>query len=452
MPPTTKWLLAFQACNACNFTIALGAPLVLAARHIGATEFHIGIMNALPVLLIALQLLATNLVDRLGYRRLMLMGWSARSFMLLLIAPLPMLTGIVPPWVLILGMIIPIMGFSAIRGFASGAWLPWLTAVLPPEQRGLYLGKEQRTMNVSGLATLLLCGFFLGGNPAGWKFSTMFVVAWAAGMMSVYFLRNTADTPPTANENQPHRSLAQVWEAIVRIWGHKAFRRTTSFVSLYTIALSSIPVFLVLFVKEELGYTDGQVLKMQAATTLGVLATAVYWGQLSDRSGSRPLLRLSDLGMLAILAYWLGAALGFYRPALIEIISAYGLWGVFSAAHAVAQTRLVLSCSPKDELIVGTAFFQVIVALFGGVAPIFFGGALEWLRHPADGGAGLGRIAFAIIFGIALILGLLSQILLSRVPESAALATHRLVMQVVYDWPIKVLSGIASSGGSSRKP
>jgi MFS family permease len=158
-------LLAFQACNACNFTIALGAPLVLAARHIGATEFHIGIMNALPVLLIALQLLATNLVDRLGYRRLMLMGWSARSFMLLLIAPLPMLTGIVPPWVLILGMIIPIMGFSAIRGFASGAWLPWLTAVLPPEQRGLYLGKEQRTMNVSGLATLLLCGILPRRKP-----------------------------------------------------------------------------------------------------------------------------------------------------------------------------------------------------------------------------------------------------------------------------------------------
>ncbi|MCC7391767.1 MFS transporter, partial [Candidatus Sumerlaeota bacterium] len=445
LPGVTRWLLAFQACNSCNFTIALGAPLVLTARHLGANEFHIGIMSALPIMLTALQLFATNLVDRLGYRRLMLMGWSARSFMLLLISPLPFLVGKAPSEYLVWGMILPIMGFSAIRGFASGAWLPWLSAVLPPSQRGNYLGREQRTMNLGTFATLLLSGWFLGTNPSNWQYALLFVFAWMAGMASVYFLRKTDDTPPTARQGEPRRGIAELLRGVRRTWRHTPFRRTMHFIFVYTLALSAFPAFLVLFVKEELHFKEGEVLVVQAANAVGVFITAVYWGMLSDRSGSRPLLRIADIGMIIIVLYWIAAAFNFHTTTFLEAAVAYVLWGACAAAHAVAQVRLVLGCYPKRELLVGTAVFQVIASVSGGIAPLLTGWILMKLRSGDAMTPGAGRSAFVVVFALSLALALLSQILLSRVPEMKAIRTHKLLMQVIYDWPIKVLSGMNSN-------
>ncbi|MCC6545723.1 MFS transporter [Candidatus Sumerlaeota bacterium] len=441
----TRWLLAFQACNSCNFTIALGVPMVLTARYLGADEFHIGILSALPVLLNALQLFATNLVDRLGYRRLMLMGWSARSFMLLLISPLPFFVGSLPPEYLVWGMILPIMGFSAIRGFASGAWLPWLTAVLPTNQRGNYLGREQRTMNLGAFGTLMISGWFLGENPSNWKYAIMFVLAWIAGMASVYFLHKTDDTPPTAPQGSPRRDLSQLWGAVRRTWHHLPFRRTMHFLFVYTLAMSAVPAFLVLFVKEELLFTARETLIVQGANTAGVFVTAVYWGLLSDRSGSRPLLRLADIGMILTMVYWIAAALHFHRPSFLEATVAYTFWGICTAAHAVAQVRLVLSCNPPHELTVSTTVYQLIASTSGGLAPIITGWLLKELRTGENATFGGGGFAYAIVFGLSLALALLSQILLTRVPEVKSMRTHRLLMQVAYDWPVKVLSGMVSS-------
>ncbi|MEO8377237.1 MAG: MFS transporter, partial [Candidatus Sumerlaeota bacterium] len=221
LPPVTRWFLRFQAWNSCNFTIAIGAPMVLTARYLGANEFHIGIMTALPVLLTALQLFATNFVERLGFRRIMLMGWSTRSFMLLLISPLPFIAHAISPEhrvYLVWAMIFSIGGYATIRGLVSGSWLPWLTAVLPVSQRGNYLGREQRTMNLSAFITLVLSSWFLGDKPGDWRYAVLFVVAWLAGMGSVHYLGKAEDTPPTSKHDAPRRRLPDLMKGVRRAW------------------------------------------------------------------------------------------------------------------------------------------------------------------------------------------------------------------------------------------
>ena len=190
------WLYAFQVFNAMSFTLALGAPLVLAGRYIGATEFQIGALTSLTPLLMVLQLVAANMLDRFGCRRLMMAGWGMRAVFLFFAVPLPLLVGRVPTGVLVGILFFAMFGFNVVRGFASAAWFPWLNHLVGEEERGRFFGVEQVVLNVSAFAALMIFGLFLGSEPAAWKYSVMFLMAALLGFVGVWFLGKAPEHHP----------------------------------------------------------------------------------------------------------------------------------------------------------------------------------------------------------------------------------------------------------------
>jgi MFS family permease len=418
---------------------------VLLGRYLGASEFHIGLLSAIPPATVALQLFMTNVIDRIGYREMMLLGWGTRSFMLLLVAPLPFLVGHVPSQWLVWALLLALTAFNVIRGLASGAWLPWLRGLLPESQRGTYFGLEQRVMNLSGFVTLLGCGWFLGDEAAGWKYCVLFLIAWAVGMASVAYLRRAPSLPPERRDSGA-RPLKEVLRLARIIWKHKPFRRITRFVGVLNIALTPVPAFLVLYVREDLGWPEGQVLKLQAASTLGVLLTAVFWGRLSDRAGSRPLLALGLTAQLLIAAWWMMTALSIIHPTFWLGIIAYFFYGVAAAAMAVSQMRLVLGSSPSGETTISMAVYQVIVALCAGVSPVVWGAVLDVMRKSSWTQNLQYSLPFAIFFSTCITIGIVAHVLLSKVTEERAVRAHQLVVQAIYDWPVKVVSGVVLRG------
>lgn len=447
LPPATRYLLGFQAFNAINFTIALGAPMVLLARRLGASDVAIGVINSIALFTVILQILAPPFIERIGPKRAMLMGWGLRSMMLTPVLFFPLVQDKVQGATLVLVLGVLMLLYSSIRGFASAAWLPWLSQLLPAEKRGLYFGSEQQVMNLTGFITLIFCGWFLGSEPGPWRYSFVYLICIAAGVCSVLCLNRTPDDHGVHVAKKPRRTGRSWTGSMMHVLADTSFRRTTLFVCVYTFALSAQGAFMVLFLREEIDFSEGLVLKLQAAATLGVFFTAVYWGRLSDRVGSRPLLRVFDIAIIGILVFWtVVAALHAKVPAWL-VFTVYFAGGIFTAAHAVAQTRLVFTCCPASERTFGMALFAVTTAMCGGAAPIVFGFILEWMRPAASipGEVPLSH-GYTVIFGLMALLAIASQLLLSRVPELRRLPTHRVVVQVIYDWPIKVLSGVVSTG------
>ena len=204
LPASTRSLLAFQSFNALNFTIAIGAPMVLLARFLGASEREVGMVMSLVPFLAILQLPGTALVERFGPRRVMIWGWSIRSWALLIAAALPLLIDTLSRSTLVLLLGLSLFLFSGIRGLASASWHPWLNKLLPEGTRGHYLGKEQRVMNLSASLALIVSALFLGEEPAGWRFSILMAAAWLLGLASTYFLaRVPRDDPAPRAADRP---------------------------------------------------------------------------------------------------------------------------------------------------------------------------------------------------------------------------------------------------------
>ncbi len=437
-------MLAFQAFNAFNFTIALGAPLILIAKFLGGGDAIIGVLLSLTPFLVVLQLWATNLANHHGYKRMMLAGWGTRAFTLLLIAPLPFLVGRVSPGWLVAALVFAVFAFNAIRGFTSGSWLPWLTLILPPGRRGQYLGIEQLVLNLSALATLLGCGAFLGKSPEPWRYCVVFASAAVGGWISVFFLRKAPCPMPEFATNAPPRPWGLVLRAYRDIWRKKTFRRTIRFCAIYTLAVAAFSGFLVVHLRENLRCSEGTVLWLSAAGTLGVLLTAVYWGRLSDRVGSRPILRLALTGQMFLMAAWFASAAAGIHLALPVLAMLFLLWGVLGTAYTVSQVRFVLGCCPPEEVTIGMSLYQVIVAQFGGIAPLAWGFILQSMRHSPEADApGIGS-PFGVFFLTAFLLLGASNLLLGRIREAQALPTHQVLVQMIWDWPMRVLTAFSN--------
>lgn len=453
LPPFTPRLLAFQACNALSFTVGMGTPLLLVASHIGADKGQMGLMISLTSLLATLQLLATGACERLGYKRVLMAGWSMRAFFLLAIVPLPLLAGRVPSGVLVWSLVAAILGFNAIRGYAAGSWFPWLNQLIPAHQRGHYFGYDQLVFNAASLVALVASGLFLGESPMAWQYSVLYVASFCIGVSGVFFLRPVPCdmTRPATMPVPTNEGAARIWEGVRHAWAHPPYRYTTVYIALQGLALSAPPGFLSLFLLEEWGYSDRTVLLLSATQTCGVLLTCVSWGRLSDRVGSRPLMRLADIGVMSTFAFWAACAAGWIKVGPWAAGGVFLLTGILLAAHATASTRLMLGVLPPREITIAAAFFQVWSAVTRGLAPIVWGLVLVRFQPepglappPMAGAADMLAHPYALLFAASLLILFIAQFLMSRIHEASALRTPRLVIQMFWEFTGRVVSGFVS--------
>src|ERR1700726_3665224 len=90
-PPQANNSYRFSLFNALNFQITLGAPMVLYAKALGASSTTIGLVAAMAPLMTVLQLPTAFFIPKVGYKGFVLLGWSLRTIILVLLALLPLI-------------------------------------------------------------------------------------------------------------------------------------------------------------------------------------------------------------------------------------------------------------------------------------------------------------------------------------------------------------------------
>ena len=116
----------FAFFNAVNWQIATATPTVLFMAYLGANSFQTGLVYGWPLLLTPIQVLATMLLPKLGFKRLTLAGWGARSWFLLVPLGLALLARDgVAPW-MIYAMIVALLLYSVSRSMGAAAITTWL--------------------------------------------------------------------------------------------------------------------------------------------------------------------------------------------------------------------------------------------------------------------------------------------------------------------------------------
>jgi hypothetical protein len=382
VPPQATNSFRFSLYNAINFQITLGAPMVLYAKSLGGSATTIGIVASLAPLMTVLQLPTAYFIPKVGYKGFVLFGWTIRAGLLFLLAILPLLR-FLPAMVQIELMLISLFLFNVVRGISTGAWLPWLTALVPANARGAFLRSDQVHMQCGGMLAVAISTVVLwsGGRP--WQFSLLFVISALAGMSSLHFVRKIPDIE--IGEQAKSSGQPVPWLEILK---YPPFTKLLVFNVVYNWVVGGLAAFVIAFLEGRAGYTAGQVLAVSLAASVGAFTSVPFFGLVLERTGSKPLLRLAMTLYLIGILFWVAFTSGMVPAHYLLVGINYLILGVAGGLFSIANTRIAMDTMPIMGRNHFFALFTVFASLSLGLAPIFWGVFLD----------ALGRHEFAIGF------------------------------------------------------
>ena len=414
-PPGALNVNGFSFFNAVSFQIVLGAPVILFAKSLGASSFVLGTIAALTPLLNILQLLAARFLHRVGYKRFLLSGWGARTFFTFCIAVLPLLPGLSIPTRLGL-LIAALFCFNLLRGFSAGAWLPWLTALVPAPVRGRFLSRDNAFMHLGCLAALLLSAWVMTGSVEADEYAAVFGIGLLSALVSLWFVHRIPEVESA--EDRKQSGVAVPWGAMLRF---PPFAKLLWFTTIYMTVVGSLGVFTVEYLVVRGKFAESTILLLSAWSFVGALAGLAITAPRLDATGSKPWLRHGLVIMALVILGWFLLASGLLPgwPALVAGLNFFG--GLAGAIFGVANTRIMMSSVPAMGRNHFFALFTVVSGLGLGGAPMVWGAMLDTLGT-LDVVLGVMTVnRYSVYFAALVVLAWLALRLIPGLHEGAAI-------------------------------
>lgn len=420
----------FSAFNALSFQIVLGSPMILYAKSLNASATVLGIIAGMMSLLVIFQIPAASHINRVGYRRFVLTGWSMRVMFIFAIALVP-LSGVFldAPTRLVL-LLALLFCFNLSRGISSCAWLPWITQLVPADLRGRYLTRDAATLNVASFVTLLICGVALTGGAKSWHFALLFGFSAVMGAISLMFLKRIPDVPTAPEAAQS--TTAVPWLAMM---SHPPFKKLLHTTIAWSLASGGITAFTVAFLKSRGGMAEGTILLVGSMAFIGGVGSLWLLGSRFDRVGSKPVLGAACVGWLVVLAGWALMAGGTFTTSLGLVLILQFFMGLLAALVGMSINRLAMATIPEMGRNHFFAIYSVIGNLALGIAPIAWGLVIDAMgaRSPAWMGVEWNR--FTIFFAGTAATVVVTFGISRRLDEPRAVSMEALLREILIQSP-----------------
>lgn len=410
--------------------MVLGSPMILFAQTLEASATVLGIISGMMPLLVVFQIPAANHIPRYGYKRFVYGGWGIRIIFIFLMAIVPMTYFFLNRATQLVLVLFLLFGFNLSRGISSCAWLPWITALVPERIRGKYLAVDAAFVNLASCAAMVFAGVMLGSQPQQWQFSVVFAFSAIMGVISLTFLKRI---PDVASPEQTRSSTVAVpWLAMAR---YAPFRKLLWLNVAWAAAYGGMSAFTIAFLKVETAMSEATILLLNSVAFLGGLSSLGFVGNRLDQFGSKPVLMISLLMWLFILAGWIllaGRVLP-TTPLLVLLLQLF--MGLGAALVNVSNTRLAMAIVPVMGRNHFFAIFSVVANLSLGSAPVVWGlvidavGSIERVWH------GLEWNRFSIFFSLASVFVLVTLYLSRKLDEPKAARMEELLRELLVASP-----------------
>jgi len=420
----------FAAFNALSFQIVLGSPIILYAKTLGGSATVLGIIAGMMPLLVIFQIPAANHVSRIGYRKFFLVGWSTRVLFIFGLALVPLTVAFLDAKTRLALVLALLFGFSLSRGISSCAWLPWITALVPPALRGKYLLRDAAMTNAGSFVTVMIAAGVLSGETRAWQFSILFLFSAVTGLISLSFMKRIPDVP--IQEPVRVSKTPVPWMEMLR-W--PSFKRLLWMIICWSIAYGGLTAFTVAFLRVEIRMSEANILLVTSVAFLGGLSSLGILGHRLDRLGSKPVLTFALGVWMLVMAGWIALSGHAVRAGLPLLIALEFLMGLTAALINMASNRLAMAVIPAMGRNHFFALYSVVANVTLGLAPIGWGLLIDVVGKHKFNGLGLSWNRYTVFFAAVFLAFTVTLGLARRLDEPEAAGMEVLLREILIQSP-----------------
>ncbi len=382
-------------------TCLLGSTLQLYCLNLGAGDLYLGLLNFAIWAGAPFSLLGITLMRRFGKRRILVFWAGILPAICMAFAALLPLMGrfgwISSAWILY--WLLAAAALRSITDSIGGAgWLPMLQDNVPTRISGKFFAALRTYWQSCVLASLLLIAWFLGSEPAWWKFCVVFAIGEASFIVKIFFLRQLKEKPLPENSDD----LPSPWGVLKRAVADPKTRHFLGYVLLYNIAVFMCLPFQIKYLKD-LGYSAGYIVAATSMVSVGAILSLRFWGKLADRFGNRSIFGISHVGIVVALAGW--ALVGHNTFSTVFVFVLYAGWSIFQGANGIAQIRHMFQTVPETDqsnLVIINVFIFFSIAIAPLISGLFLKLSADW--HFESGRLSINNYHMLFILASALVL------------------------------------------------
>lgn len=410
----------------------VGAPLVLFAAELGIDKDRIGLIGGIPPLFQILGIASLPVVLRFGTKRVAALALIVRYLFLLplFMAPLFAATPDIA-FALIFGAVIC---YAICRTLSEAAATPWSQEIIPRLVRGQISGKIALAYLPVALIGSFLIQLWLDGQNGIERFYPVFAAGIVIGIVGGASLFGLGGGEPRPSRRSGLDALRQL-RVPLRDRNFLAFLYSSG---TQYLVFSALSIFMLLFFRERLGISSGQIVLMAALIPVGSAAGSYTAGWFIDRHGTRAIritLQSLQVAMLLALPFLHAGIAGVeYLVGLV-----FFLFGFLVQGAMVGGTVYMLNYVPPTERESYMALAYSSDGIFGGGLTVLAGILVQRFELSGldIGPAHLG--GYEILFLAAALVTASSAIVFSRLKEDGATGIRDFLGQFSSGNPLRAL-------------
>ena len=359
------------------FAATSGAIVNGFALRLGADNFQIALLGAIPLIAFSAQIFGAFAAELLRQRKAFWF-WTCGIHRLiwLPILLIPYVLGGTSSSLQISVFLILLLISSVLANAASPAWLSWMADVVPERQAGRFWGRRAAILTLvifaGGIPPALLIDY-LHNSRSYTGYACIFVIGIAFGITDV-LLHRWIKHPAMAKAPQ-QRDLVKM---LLKPLRDREFRQFLLLTSTWNFAVQLFVPFINVYFLRDLHMTFLQIAMLNTLFGVSILVFSKFWGYLIDHFGKRPVIEF-----LIVLKFITPAAYLFTHPGLIWpiLIPTFIFDGFMVAGLNPAFQAATLSYSPREDKSIFIAMYQALLGLFSAIGPILAGLVMREIPH-----------------------------------------------------------------------
>jgi MFS family permease len=405
-----RWNVLGDSANTvyAQFTF-FGSVFILFLSELGLSKSQIGFMlSLLPFAGLVAPFIAPR-VAQFGYKRTFITFWGARKAVTVLLLFVPWVLWQLGDTTALLFVGFIVAGFALSRAIAETGRYPWAQEFVPNYLRGKFDAVSNVFATITGLIAVAAAGFVLNHNTGLTGYMILIGAGLAFGVLGVWAFAHVPGGAPTAvTDEKPPRAMR---EALA----DRNYRDYLTGVALMILAFTPMLSFLPLYMQEQVGLTDSQVVLLQNGTLIGGLLSVFMWGWAADRFGSAPIMLAGIITRLLLPVFWM--VMPRNSPwSMVWALAIAFFQGATEMAWIIGSARLLfVSIVPADKKGDYLALYYAWIGLIGGLSQLAGGWILQATSNLSGEFLGITIDPYMPLFLMGLVLPLIGFVFLRRV-------------------------------------